>query len=253
MDGSNPYFEKLVDRYSSILHESNRVVISLSGGLDSSTALRFLYQMVPNENILAISIYYGQKQSYELECARHLCNLYDIRLLEVPMDFYGNCLLELSDNKGISNIKESKVAVPKVEEVIGHPQPITYIPNRNAIFISLLAGLAEAWSSKIIISGFQVNDEYQYWDTTPMFIEAINGVMQLNRDNQIKLLSPLVDLSKTDELKLMMELEGNLDIYKHTWSCYNAPDANGLPCQHCNPCVERRKAFANLNQADPIL
>jgi 7-cyano-7-deazaguanine synthase len=214
-------------------------VIIVSGGLDSVTLLHYL---VKKEQIkpAVISFMYGQKHDKEIAFAK----LHAEQL---------NCPKQLTLNLNLlqplfahSALVADNVAVPDVLEVMGDPQPITYVPNRNMIFLSLAAAYAETLGVTDVYYGAQKHDVYGYWDTTPQFLERMNQLLALNRKTPLEIKAPFVQYSKTEIVRLGLEL--GID-YRLTWSCYEGQE---LACGRCPTCAERLKAFADLGRVDPL-
>ena len=125
-------------------------------------------------------------------------------------------------------------------------QPPTYVPNRNMIMLSLAAAYAESRNCNKLYYGAQAHDEYGYWDCTSQFVEKINDVLNLNRKEPVQIIAPFTSSSKTDELKMGLEMGIN---YAKTWSCYRGGEK---ACGVCPTCIERLKAFEDLNIEDPL-
>lgn len=214
-------------------------VVIVSGGMDSVTLLYYLVKEV-GKNPAVISFRYGQKhdkeiayaQSHtaELACQEHL--ILDLKPLSAV--FAGSALTS------------SEVAIPEAEDVIGDPQPPTYVPNRNMIFLALSAAFAESQGVSDIYYGAQRHDMYGYWDTTPQFLAHLNNVYSLNRKTPIKIHAPFVELSKADIVRKGLVL--GVD-YGRTWSCYQGQEA---ACGRCPTCAERLAAFNALGLTDPL-
>lgn len=214
-------------------------VAIVSGGMDSVT---MLHQLVKIEKLYpaVITFVYGQKHNKEIEfakiqaqllgCTKHL--ILDLSLLQ-PL-FASSALVS------------DKLDVPDMDAVMGDPQPPTYVPNRNMIFLALAAAYAETNGVSGIYYGAQSHDMYGYWDTTPEFLEQLNQVYRLNRKTLIQVKAPLVHYSKTDILRLGLELEVD---YAQTWSCY---EGQKVACGRCPTCVERLNAFETVGIPDPL-
>jgi 7-cyano-7-deazaguanine synthase len=142
------------------------------------------------------------------------------------------------------------MAMPTIKEVLGSPTPVTYVPNRNMILMSIAAAYAETRGVEYIVTGIQSTDQYGYWDTTASWAEKMNAVFSENRKIKIKLIAPFVSLSKANELQLLLELDGNVDLLTSTLTCYNPTD--GLSCGKCPSCSERIAAFAKVGIKDPV-
>ena len=175
-------------------------VTIVSGGIDSVTLLHHLVK-VENLDPAIITFIYGQKHDKEvafakvqvelLGCKEHL--VLDISLLR-PL-FASSALV----SEGLQ--------IPNVTEVLGDPQPLTYVPNRNMIFLALAAAYAETHDVTDIYYGAQSHDMYGYWDTTPDFLQRINDLYALNRKTPVQIKAPFINYSKTDILRLGLELE----------------------------------------------
>jgi len=230
---------------NSLPKTDHKVIVSHSGGLDSSTSLILASRVYGSENVLSVSFNYGQKQSLELERAAALCKKLNIKHNIISIPQLGDIVRGTS-----ANIKGSDISVPSIKEVLGDPQPKTYIPHRNMILFSFVAAFAEANDAEYVICGLQATDEYGYWDTTVTFAERMNSVFALNRKTPIKLIAPFNILTKTEELQILEYID-MLHLTKHTLSCYN-PDELGRSCGICPTCAERVKSWMNLGKADTI-
>lgn len=219
-------------------------VVVLSGGLDSTITMRLAVQKYGAENVSAITFDYGQKQALEIERAKASTRLLGVRHKIVDASFLGDI------SQGFSANVDKSIAMPTIQEVLGDPSPKTYVPNRNMILFSIVAAYAETQNVDTIICGLQIHDEYSYWDTTKAFVDNMNEVFSLNRKMKIKLIAPFSALSKTEELKLLYEIDGNLDLTESTLTCYN-PDERGRACGRCPSCSERVKAFIQVGVEDP--
>jgi 7-cyano-7-deazaguanine synthase len=144
-----------------------------------------------------------------------------------------------------SALTSADVIMPTAEEVVGNPQPPTYVPNRNMIFLALSAAFAESQGVSDIYYGAQRHDMYGYWDTTPQFLAQLNNVYGLNRKTPIEIHAPFVELSKAQIVRKGLAL--GVD-YGRTWSCYKGKEA---ACGRCPTCAERLAAFEELGLADP--
>ena len=221
----------------------NKALVVLSGGLDSTSALRLSLEQY--DEVEAISFDYKQKQRVELELASKTCNLLNVKHKIIDISFLNEI------NRGFSANTDSSIEMPTIQDVLGEPQPVTYVANRNMILMSIASSYAETQKINTIICGFQSNDTYGYHDTTPVFLEKLNSVLDENRTHKIKIIAPFANLSKYDELKAVLELDGNLDLYKTTITCYD-PDEQGRSCGTCPSCSERLSAFKKIQIEDPI-
>jgi 7-cyano-7-deazaguanine synthase len=214
-------------------------VAIVSGGMDSVTLLHYLVKLKQKKPAI-LSFSYGQKHSKEVQfakyhsqllgCQEHL--ILDLSLLAPA--FQGSALVG------------ADISIPDIDVVRGDPQPATYVPNRNMIFLSIAAAYAEGYQVQNVYYGAQAHDLYGYWDTTPEFLERINNLLTLNRKNHVQVLAPLVNLTKSEVLRLGLEM--NID-YGKTWSCYVGEDK---ACGICPTCAERLEAFRIVGIKDPL-
>lgn len=226
-------------------------LVVLSGGLDSTTALALTYASpdYDTSKFQAITFSYGQKQSAEIELAKKTCEFFGIKHTVVDISFLGQM------SKGVcANIKGTDINMPTIEDVLGQPQPVTYVPNRNMILLSIAASYAEANGLDTIVCGFQSNDTYGYHDTTSSFVDKINATLAENRTFTITVTAPFVDMTKADEIAALREIygeEGAINILQNTLTCYN-PNNEGESCGVCPSCTERLSAFAENGMTDPV-
>jgi len=221
------------------------VVAVLSGGLDSSVMTMLLVHKYGADRVKAVSYNYGQKQKEELNKATTLCRILRIDHKVLDLSILGEIAKPIS-----ANIGGTDVAMPTIKEVLGDPQPKTYVPFRNLILISLTLATAEASNASHVFTGLQVHDEYGYWDTTQKFVDSINAVAVQNRSHKIKVVAPFSHLSKYHEIEICKELNQE-HLLKHTLTCYN-PDEIGRSCGKCPSCSERIANFGKAGIKDPV-
>lgn len=228
------------------LPNTKSAVIIISGGLDSTVALRLCVEKYGAQNVFALSFDYGQKQLYELRCAAENARNLGVNHTILDFTFFGEI------NDGFSANVSNEIAVPDLEDVLGDPQPRTYLAFRNLNMLSAAAAYAEVNKCETIVCGLQVADLYGYWDTTQSFVDAFNAVIQQNRIIKIKVIAPFNDLSKADEIRILEQLDGNVNLLRNTLTCYN-PSLGKVPCGKCASCRERIKAFKEVGIPDPAL
>jgi len=219
-----------------------RAVILLSGGLDSATVLAIAKQQ--QRECLAMSIVYGQRHQIELRAAQRVADAIGVAEHVVfPLDLrvFGASALT------------SDIDVPK--DAAGAPGiPITYVPARNTIFLSLALGYAEAREAEEIWIGVNAVDYSGYPDCRPEFIDAFQKVILTGTRSGVehgtpRIVAPLITMSKADIIRKGMDL--GVD-YAITHSCYD-PDADGRACGHCDSCILRRKGFEDAGVDDPTV
>jgi 7-cyano-7-deazaguanine synthase len=218
-------------------------VVLLSGGLDSYTAAAVAKR--DGFALYALSIRYGQRHVRELDAARDIAeSLGAARHLELELD-----LSRIGGSALTSNI-----SVPKDQPIDPTKIPITYVPARNTIFLSLALGWAEVIGAADIFIGVNALDYSGYPDCRPQFIETFERLARLAtragvEGRPLEVHTPLITLSKADIIRLGLSL--GLD-YGKTHSCYD-PLPDGRPCRHCDSCRLRAAGFEATGVPDPLL
>ena len=224
-----------------------RAVILLSGGLDSATCLAIARNQGFETH--TVSFRYGQRHQYELERAQLISEKLDAtshRIIDIDLAQFGG-----------SALTDAAIDVPKSETVesIGEAIPVTYVPARNTVFLSLSLAFAETVDAKDVFIGVNSLDYSGYPDCRPEFIEAFEQMANLatkagvEESQRLKIHTPLINLTKAEIIARGMEL--GID-YGLTLSCYDPGDA-GCPCQHCDACLLRARGFATNGIQDPSL
>ncbi len=217
-------------------------VVLLSGGLDSSTALAWATRE-KMWHCHTISIDYGQRHRLELEAAQNVANFLSVsdhRLIQADLNIIGGSAL--TDNIEVPKDAESSSGIP-----------VTYVPARNLIFLSIAIALAETVNACHIVFGANIVDYSGYPDCRPEFIESFAQTARLGtkagvEGNELSIETPLIDMKKSEIIDLGYRL--GLD-YGLTRSCYD-PYSNGLPCGHCDSCRFRIQAFSETGRTDPL-
>jgi 7-cyano-7-deazaguanine synthase len=217
-----------------------KAVVLLSGGLDSATVLAIAKS--EGRECLALSIVYGQRHRVEIEAAKRVAATMGVAEHDIhPLDLrvFGASALT------------SDIDVPK--DAVGAPGiPVTYVPARNTIFLSLALGYAEARNASEIWIGVNALDYSGYPDCRPEFIEAFQQVIWKGTRSGVerhepRLLAPLLHMTKADIIRRGVALGVDYGI---THSCYD-PAPDGHACGHCDSCLLRRKGFEDAGVADP--
>ncbi len=216
-----------------------RAVVLLSGGLDSATALAIARDQ--GYDCFALSMNYGQRHAAELEAAGRIAESQQVlehKVISIGLDAFGG-----------SALTDKAIQVPEqMEEGI----PVTYVPARNTVFLSLALGWAEVLGAHDIFIGVNAVDYSGYPDCRPQFIEAFEKLANLATKEGVEgrpfhIHTPLIDLTKAQIIRRGSEL--GVD-YALTVSCYQA-DAEGRACGVCDSCRLRAKGFAEAGVADP--
>jgi 7-cyano-7-deazaguanine synthase len=220
-----------------------RAVVLLSGGLDSYTAAAIARS--EGFELHALTVRYGQRHARELEAARRVAAALDVAAhLEIEVDL-----------RGIGGSALTSAApVPRDREASAADIPVTYVPARNTIFLSLALGWAEVLGARHIVIGVNALDYSGYPDCRPQFIRAFESLAAVGtragvEGERFHVDAPLIALSKADIIRRGAAL--HLD-YALTHSCYD-PALDGTPCRRCDSCAIRARGFAEAGIPDPLL
>jgi 7-cyano-7-deazaguanine synthase len=227
-------------RYDARPMSSPRAVVLLSGGLDSATVLAVA--RAEGRECHALSIVYGQRHAVELDAATRVAQAIGVAehvVHSLDLRVFGASALT------------GDIDVPK--DAVGSPGiPVTYVPARNTIFLSLALGFAEARDAREIWIGVNALDFSGYPDCRPEFIEAFQRVIVTGTRSGVergepRLVAPLLQMTKAAIIRRGTEL--GVD-YALTHSCYD-PAPDGRACGHCDSCFLRRRGFEEAGVADP--
>ena len=220
-----------------------RAVVLLSGGLDSYTAAAIA--RADGFALCALTIHYGQRHAREIDAARRVADALGVEVrLELALDLRpvgGSALTGGAD-------------VPHGRDLDAADIPVTYVPARNTIFLSLALAWAEVLGARDLVIGVNALDYSGYPDCRPEFIRAFEKVAALGtragvEGSGVRIHTPLIDLSKAQIIRRGLQL--GLD-YKLTHSCYD-PLPDGSPCGTCDSCVLRARGFSEAGVPDPLL
>ena len=223
-----------------------RALVLFSGGLDSTTALVMAIDKYGKDNVVALSISYGQKHKKEIEASNKIAKYYGVEhiYLDLAKIFeYSNCSLLEKNNMDIPNGEYSEQLKENGGDTLS-----TYVPFRNGLFLSSAASIALSKNCDIIYYGAHSDDAAlnAYPDCSKEFDDAINKAIYVGSGNKVRVEGPFVNLHKSDIVKIGTKL--NVP-YELTWSCYNG---NEKACGKCGTCLDRIKAFEANGLKDPI-
>ena len=192
--------------------------------------------------LVALTFDYGQRHRVEIDRARPIAERYGAEWLCVQLD---------ASQWGGSALTDSSVDVP-VDGVDADVIPVTYVPARNLIFLSVAMGVAEARDADAVYLGVNALDYSGYPDCRPEFIDSFRSTAALAlkrgvEGRPVDIRTPLIDLTKADIVRLGVEIGAPLEM---TWSCYLGLDR---PCGECDSCRLRAKGFADAGVDDPAL
>ena len=222
---------------------SNKAVILLSGGLDSATCLAIAKNQGFDLNALTLN--YGQRHDFELKSAQKIVDHFRIKnhsVINIDLAQFGGSALtdEIDVPKDRSESEMTDI-------------PLTYVPARNTVFLSLALAWAETLNAFNIFIGVNVLDYSGYPDCRPEYIAAFEKTANLATKagvsgERFKIHTPLINMKKSEIILNGLKL--GVD-YSLTSSCYD-PLKNGIPCGHCDACILRLKGFQEADAIDPL-
>jgi len=216
-----------------------RAVLLVSGGMDSLVATAMAHHQ--GFDLAAMHVNYGQRTwQKELECFRLICDHYDIsRRLEVDAGFLGTI--------GGSSLTDAAIPVGPAD-LGGTTIPTSYVPFRNACFLSMAVSWSEVIGADRLFIGAVEEDSSGYPDCRKVFYDAFNRVIDLGTrpETQIEIMTPLIAMSKAEIVARGMELDAP---FNYSWSCYKS---EGLACGVCDSCARRLRAFEITGVRDPV-
>ena len=224
-----------------------KALVLFSGGLDSSTCLAMAIEKYGRENVLALSISYGQKHQKEINAAKAVAEHYGVQLITLD-------LARIFEGSDCALLEGSQQDIPKgeyagqLESTDGKPVS-TYVPFRNGLFLSCAASVALSRGCDVIYYGVHSDDAAgsAYPDCSSDFNSHISKAISIGSGEQLRVEAPFVELTKADVVAQGLRLGVP---YELTWSCYEGGEK---PCGCCGTCIDRAKAFAANGVSDPAL
>lgn len=216
-----------------------KAVVLLSGGLDSATVLAMA--TAQGYQCYSLSFAYGQRSVAEVRASEKLAAHYQVcehKLIQLDLGAIGG-----------SALTDHSIAVPKANS--GDAIPVTYVPARNTVFLSIALGLAEVVHADAIFIGVNAVDYSGYPDCRPEFIQAFQQLANVAtkagvEGQRLEICTPLIEMSKAEIIQTGIAL--GVD-YRQTVSCYNA-DSEGRACYECDACQLRRQGFLQAGVED---
>ena len=224
-----------------------KLVLTLSGGMDSSVLL-YLAQDRGYDHIHTLTFDYGQRHKRELECVQkqidNFNETYNGRVTNKVLD-----VKYIKDIAPTSSLTNKDIDNPKISEMAGDAQPVSYVPFRNMMFLSICASYAEGIDADAVWYGAaEVDSLAGYWDGSKEFVDTVNRVTDLNREKRITIEAPLLNMSKAAIVKEGLRLGVK---YGDTWTCYSNRE-DGLADATTPSSSMRVKGFIDAGYKDPI-
>lgn len=228
------------------MSESRKAVVLLSGGMDSCVSTAIAREKHGAGNVALLHAGYGQRtQRRERRAFEEIADFYAVReRLVVQLDHFRAI--------GGSALTDEKIAVPEHELSAAGPHgsaiPVTYVPFRNAHFLSVAVSWAEVIGARAIYIGAVAEDSSGYPDCRPEYYRVFQEVIRAGTrpETQIEIVTPVIQMKKSEIIRRGLELGAPLQL---TWSCYQEEE---LACGACDSCLLRLRAFAEAGAADPI-
>lgn len=223
-----------------------KALVLVSGGLDSTTCLALAVKEYGHENVVGLSIFYGQRHDKEIKAADAVCEYYKVEHITLDLSTmfqFSDCtLLQHSDGE----IPEESYD-KQLEKTNGKPVS-TYVPFRNGLFLSSAAAIALSKGCSKIYYGAHADDAAgnAYPDCSSDFNNAMNTAIYEGSGKQLSIEAPFINKNKAGVVKIGMELGVP---YELTWSCYEGHDK---ACGKCGTCIDRIAAFELNGIKDPI-
>jgi len=222
-------------KYEEIKKNNKKAIVLLSGGLDSTTVLA--YALDKGYGVVTLSFDYGQRHKKELENGKRIAEYYNVKRKVFKID-----LTQI----GGSALTDESIQVPKrkLEEIVNIPS--TFVPSRNMIFLSIASSYAYVNKIDNIFIGVNAIDYSGYPDCRPEFIKSMQDSINKALLREVKIHTPLIDLSKKEIVELGLKLKAPLHL---THSCYEGREK---ACGMCDSCQLRLKGFMEAGIPDPV-
>jgi 7-cyano-7-deazaguanine synthase len=228
------------------MSEAGKAIVLLSGGMDSSVCSAIARERHGPQNLALLHAMYGQRtERRERQSFEQIADHYNVRQrLVVKLDHFRSI--------GGSALTDKEIQVPENdwESVAsgGSAIPVTYVPFRNAHFLSVGVSWAEAIGANFLYIGAVAEDSSGYPDCRPEYYRVFQELIRLGTkpETHIEMVTPVIHMKKSEIIRRGKELGAPLHL---TWSCYQGED---VACGKCDSCLLRLKAFAEASMADPI-
>lgn len=223
-----------------------KALVLVSGGVDSTTCLGMAVKEYGHENVVGLSIFYGQRHDKEIKAADAVCDFYKVEHITLDLSTmfqFSDCtLLQHSDGE----IPEESYA-EQLSKTDGKPVS-TYVPFRNGLFLSSASAIALSKGCSKIYYGAHSDDAAgnAYPDCSEVFNKAMNTAIYEGSGKQLEIVAPFISLNKSQVVKKGLEIGVP---YELTWSCY---EGHEKACGKCGTCIDRKAAFELNGVKDPI-
>lgn len=223
-----------------------KALVLFSGGLDSSVCLGLAVKEYGAKEVLALSIYYGQKHKKEMEASEKVAAFYGVKRITLDLG-------EIFKDSSCTLLEGASEEIPheeyaeQLQKTDGSPVS-TYVPYRNGLFLSSAAAVALSNGCEVIYYGAHADDAAgsAYPDTSAAFNRAISDAIYIGSGNALTVIAPFINKSKAEVVAAGHEIGVPFEL---TWSCY---EGNEKACGVCGTCRDRIKAFRENGLIDPV-
>ena len=224
--------------------KTEKAVVVLSGGQDSTTCLYWALDKFGQDNIVSLTFDYGQRHRIELTSAKEVARIAGIDNLVLPI----NTFSELGGNSLTGDIAvETSDDIEAASD--GESLPNTFVPGRNLIFLSFAGAYAYKLGAQHLVIGIAQTDYSGYPDCREPTINALQTALCLGMEYDLRIHTPLMNLSKAQTIEMAQQL-GAMPAMAYSHTCYNGAVP---PCGECQACVIRAKGFAEAGIDDPLI
>lgn len=225
----------------------SKILVLLSGGIDSTSLLYAAIKKVGAENVVALNMYYGQKHMIEIECARWQAEHAGVEYIEKDIStVFGG----LEDSSALLIGSKKKIAHESYAEQLKHTEVVSaYVPYRNGMLLSIATAIAYAKGCETVAYGAHADDAVRrnngegtaaYPDCTKDFIDAQAKAMIEGTGKKVVLWAPLWNKNKADVVRFGLDNGATREVYEHTHSCYEGVRGG---CGTCGTCIDARDAL----------
>lgn len=219
---------------------SDKALVLLSGGQDSTTSLFWAIDRFGRDNVSAVSFDYGQRHKIELQCAARIAEYAGVPALCLPIDTFTAL--------GGDALTDTDVDIDKDTPADGE-LPNTFVPGRNLVFLTFAAAYAYQNNIDNLVAGVAQTDYSGYPDCREETLRALQVALRAGMESEIVIHAPLMHMSKKETVQLASDL-GELSAMALTHTCYYG---RRPPCGECSACGLRAKGFAEAGISDPLL
>lgn len=223
----------------------NKVLVLLSGGIDSTSLLYAAIKQVGAENVVALNMYYGQKHKVEIECAKWQAEHTGVEYIEKDIS---TVFAGLETSSALLEGSDKEIAHESYAEQLKHTDVVSaYVPYRNGMFLSIAAAIAYAKGCSTIAYGAHADDAVRrtnggaaYPDCTEEFIRAQKEAIEQGTANHVSVWAPLWNKTKAEVVRFGLDNGATRETYEHTHSCYEGVVGG---CGTCGTCIDARAAL----------